>query len=61
MSSVSMRKLQQKAEIAARIVDLKSKIYDATYLDGAIQRIAQVMSSRLVDTYDYRENRYVRQ
>ncbi|MCR5289701.1 MAG: hypothetical protein K6E51_06900 [Treponema sp.] len=32
-----------------RILELRTKIHDADYLDGAVQRIAQVLSDRLVE------------
>jgi hypothetical protein len=37
------------AALSPRLMELRSKIHDSQYLDGAIQRIAQVLSSRLVE------------
>ncbi|MCQ2595510.1 MAG: hypothetical protein MJ196_09630 [Treponemataceae bacterium] len=47
MSSVS-KKAAAKAARSARVEELKIKIHDPAYLDGAIQRIAQVLSNSLV-------------
>lgn len=47
MSSVS-KKAAAKAERAARVAELQIKIHDPLYLDGAIQRIALVLSNNLV-------------
>lgn len=34
---------------SARVLELRRKIHDNGYMDSAIQRIAQVISNRLVD------------
>lgn len=47
MSSVS-KKSAAKAERIARVAELQIKIQDPSYVDGAIQRIAQVLSNKLV-------------
>lgn len=47
MSSVS-KKAAAKAEKAARLAELQVKIQDPLYIDGAIQRIALVLSNNLV-------------
>jgi len=47
MSSVS-KKAAAKAERSARVAELQTKIHDPAYIDGAIQRIAQVLSNNLV-------------
>ena len=39
----------QDAVASARVLELRQKIRDSDYIDGAIQRIAQVISNRLVD------------
>lgn len=47
MSSVS-KKSATKAARTARVAELQIKIQDPSYIDGAIQRIAQVLSNKLV-------------
>lgn len=47
MSSVS-KKAATKAARAARVAELQIKIHDPSYIDGAVQRIAQVLSNKLV-------------
>ena len=37
------------AEFSPRVMELRKKIHDANYVDYAVQRIAQVLSRRLVD------------
>jgi len=37
------------ATISPRLLELRKKIYDEEYLDNAIQRIAQVISGKLVE------------
>ena len=36
-------------EISPRLLELRKKIYDEEYLNNAIQRIAQVISGKLVE------------
>lgn len=38
-----------KNSVSPRVLELRKKIRDNDYVDGAIQRIAQVISNRLVD------------
>ncbi|MBP5588566.1 MAG: hypothetical protein J6X37_07575 [Treponema sp.] len=35
--------------LSPKVIELKSKIHDETYLNNAIQRIAQVISKKLVE------------
>ncbi|MGL4987086.1 MAG: hypothetical protein ACRC5H_08130 [Treponemataceae bacterium] len=37
--------------IPPQILALRSKIHDEYYVDGAIQRIAQVLSTRIVENH----------
>lgn len=37
------------SEISPRLLELRKKIYDEEYLNNAIQRIAQVISGKLVE------------
>jgi hypothetical protein len=39
----------EEKSMSPRILELREKIRDAEYLDSAIQRIAQVLSNRLVE------------
>lgn len=39
----------QSVTISPRLLELRKKIYDEEYLDNAIQRIAQVISGKLVE------------
>ena len=39
----------ESATISPRLLELRKKIYDEEYLDNAIQRIAQVISGKLVE------------
>ena len=39
----------ESATISLRLLELRKKIYDEEYLDNAIQRIAQVISGKLVE------------
>lgn len=41
--------LERKQEISPRLLELREKIQDKEYLDNAIQRIAQVISRKLVE------------
>ena len=41
--------LERKHEISPRLLELREKIQDKEYLDNAIQRIAQVISRKLVE------------
>lgn len=40
----------KKAIRAARVRELQDKVYEPTYMDAAIQRIALVLSRKLVET-----------
>ncbi|MCR4954868.1 MAG: hypothetical protein K6A43_12445 [Treponema sp.] len=39
----------ETASLSPRILELRAKIHSEEYLDNAIQRIAQVISSKLVE------------
>ena len=39
----------ESATISPRLLELRKKIYDEEYLDNAIQRIAQVISGKLLE------------
>lgn len=41
-----------ESELSPRILELRKKIQDSAYLDNAVQRIAQVISRRLVEEPD---------
>ena len=40
---------KQKEAISPRFLELRVKIHDANYMDTAIQRIAQVISKRIIE------------
>ncbi|MBQ9495185.1 MAG: hypothetical protein IJR50_06050 [Treponema sp.] len=40
---------KQKEAISPRLLELRVKIHDANYMDTAIQRIAQVISKRIIE------------
>ena len=42
----------KEQKLSPRILKIKKKIYDQEYLDNAIQRIAQVISGKLIETSD---------
>ena len=42
----------KEQKLSPRILKKKKKIYDQEYLDNAIQRIAQVISGKLIETSD---------
>lgn len=41
--------LEKEDSLSPRIMELRSKIYNEEYLNNAIQRIAQVISKKLVE------------
>lgn len=43
---------QQDEDLSPRILELRRKIHDSSYLDNAIARIAQVVSRNLVEGED---------
>ena len=42
----------KEQKLSPRILELRKKIYDQEYLDNAIQRIAQVISGKLIEISD---------
>ncbi len=44
--------LEREEELSPRLMELRSKIHDEEYLNNAIQRIAQVISRKLVEDPD---------
>lgn len=50
-STAQVRVLTRKKQdyVSPRILDLRIKIKDAAYLDNAVQRIAQVISRKLIE------------
>lgn len=43
---------QEEVVLSPRILELRKKIHSEEYLENAIQRIAQVISSKLVENSD---------
>lgn len=48
--------IQASIDKDMRLAELKKKIDDTAYIDAAILRIAQVLSSELLDTYNEEHN-----
>ncbi len=48
--------IQASIDKDMRLAELKKKVDDATYIDAAILRIAQVLSSELLDNYNEEHN-----
>ena len=44
--------LEREDELSPRLMELRLKIHDEDYLNNAIQRIAQVISRKLVEDPD---------
>lgn len=44
-------------EFSPRVLELRKKIHDSDYVDFAVQRIAQVLSKKLVEDDDQRIRR----
>ena len=40
---------EEEAQLSPRILELRKKIHDADYLNDAVQRIAFVISQKLID------------
>lgn len=51
-SDVLVMEKTKEQKLSPRILELRKKIYDQEYLDNAIQRIAQVISGKLIETSD---------
>lgn len=48
-SSATLVLERDEMELSPRILELRKKIHSEEYLDNAIQRIAQVISSKLME------------
>lgn len=48
-SVVAVLDKEEKNELSPRILELRKKIHDEEYLDNAVQRIAYVISRKLVE------------
>ena len=55
MSSVSSKK--SHADESERILEIKKKIQDEKYLDGAIYRIAMILSRKLMEEDEVSERK----
>lgn len=53
----SSKTIVSDGEFSTRILELRKKIHDSNYLDSAIQRIALVLSKKLVEDDDQRIRR----
>jgi hypothetical protein len=51
-TDVLVMEKNKEQKLSPRILELRKKIYDQEYLDNAIQRIAQVISGKLIETSD---------
>lgn len=52
VTDVLVMEKNKEQKLSPRILELRKKIYDQEYLDNAIQRIAQVISGKLIETSD---------
>ena len=52
----NLNKAAPGVQFSPRIMELRAKIQDADYLDYAIQRIAQVLSLKLVEDKEQQYN-----
>lgn len=48
--SINSKIMGEDFSTSKKVLELKEKIRDDDYVDGAIQRIAQVISQKLVDS-----------
>lgn len=53
----SSKTIISDGEFSPKVLELRKKIHDSEYLDFAIQRIAQVLSRKLVEDDDQRIRR----
>ena len=51
-TDVLVMEKNKEQKLSPRILELRKKIYNQEYLDNAIQRIAQVISGKLIETSD---------
>ena len=51
-TDVLVMEKNKEQKLSPRILELRKKIYDQEYSDNAIQRIAQVISGKLIETSD---------
>ncbi|MFA6857487.1 MAG: hypothetical protein WCR31_09780 [Treponema sp.] len=47
-----VREKEKEKKFSARLLELRAKIQDEEYIDNAIQRIAQVISKKLMEDPD---------
>jgi hypothetical protein len=47
-----VREKEREENFSARLIELRAKIQDEEYIDNAIQRIAQVISKKLMEDPD---------
>lgn len=53
----SSKTISSAEELSPRVLELRKKIHNSEYLDYAVQRIAQVLSRKLVEDDDQRIRR----
>jgi hypothetical protein len=51
-AALILEKKEEKEILPARVLELRAKIQDEEYIDNAIQRIAQVLSRKLIEDPD---------
>ena len=47
--TAGVKPILSNSEFSPRVLELRKKIHDASYIDYAVQRIAQVLSRTLVE------------
>ena len=55
MSSVNFRK--SSIDEAEKILEIKRKIQDEKYLDGAVYRLAMILSKKIIEGDDFLERK----
>ena len=55
MNAVNLNR-SKKQEVSANILEIRKKIQDEKYLEGAIQRIAMILSRKLIEDNDFERN-----
>ena len=45
--------ISKKQEVSTRILEIREKIHDSKYLDGAIHKIAMILSLKLIEDEEF--------
>ena len=55
MNAVNLNRSKNQ-EVSSYILEVRKKIQDEKYLDGAIQRIAMILSRKLIEDNEFERN-----